>query len=178
MDRHGLSGHFCAADNRFMEKFCKKVDSLKMGLPWESGVKITPLAENDKAKYLNGLVTDAVEKGAKIANERGGKYDRTLYAPTILFPVKDGMKVYEEEQFGPVIPVTTFDDVEEVWADLLKSNYGQQAAGECSELFIPLTVVKSNLTISDLKMTNMRIRPFCLQFSAGAPIPLPNPLTF
>mmetsp|Transcript_11950 Transcript_11950/g.49893 ORF Transcript_11950/g.49893 Transcript_11950/m.49893 type:complete len:537 (-) Transcript_11950:234-1844(-) len=114
--------------DEFMEKFCKKVDSLKMGLPWESGVKITPLAENDKAKYLNGLVTDAVEKGAKIANERGGKYDRTLYAPTILFPVKDGMKVYEEEQFGPVIPVTTFDDVEEVWADLLKSNYGQQAA--------------------------------------------------
>mmetsp|Transcript_9346 Transcript_9346/g.28157 ORF Transcript_9346/g.28157 Transcript_9346/m.28157 type:complete len:471 (+) Transcript_9346:61-1473(+) len=118
--------------DEFLEKFAKAVDSLKMGLPWVSGVKITPLAEKNKDKYLNDLVSDAKEKGAKIINERGGKHDRTLYAPTVLYPVKDGMKAFEEEQFGPVVPVTDFEDVEEVYSDLAKSNYGQQAASTYS----------------------------------------------
>lgn len=114
--------------DQFMEKFVKAVDSLKMGMPWVSGVKITPLAEKNKDVYLNGLVEDALSKGAKIMNERGGKHDRTLFAPTVVFPVKEGMKVFEEEQFGPVVPVTTFKDVEEIYLDLAKSNYGQQAS--------------------------------------------------
>lgn len=38
----------------FLKKFCEAVDNLKMGLPWEEGVKITPLPEENKPGYLGG----------------------------------------------------------------------------------------------------------------------------
>jgi len=76
-----------------------------MGMPWEAGVSITPLPEPDKPAYLQALIEDAVSKGAKIINKRGGKHDRSLVAPTILYPVNKSMRVYHEEQFGPLIPV-------------------------------------------------------------------------
>lgn len=50
-----------------------------------------------------------------MVNPRGNKADRTLVAPTILYPVNDSMKVYHEEQFGPVVPVAEFDDLVDIY---------------------------------------------------------------
>jgi len=112
----------------FMQKFTKAVDNLKMGLPFEKDVKITPLPEEEKPEYLEQLVTDAVSKGAKIANPRGGKRDKTFFAPTVLFPANKTMRIWNEEQFGPVIPVTTFKDITEIFDYFANSPYGQQAS--------------------------------------------------
>lgn len=54
-------------------------------------------------------------KGAKVVNPRGNKADRTFVAPTVLFPVNESMKVYHEEQFGPVVPVAEFEDLLDIY---------------------------------------------------------------
>ncbi len=48
-------------------------------------------------------------------NPRGNKTDRTFVAPTILFPVSESMKVYHEEQFGPLLPVQEFEDLNDIY---------------------------------------------------------------
>lgn len=112
----------------FNKKLVDKVQSLKLGMPWENGVAITPLPEPGKPAYLQGLVKDAVEKGAAILNADGGVLNNSFFSPAILFPVNQSMKVYHEEQFGPVIPVCTFRDIAEPIRYIVESNYGQQVS--------------------------------------------------
>jgi glyceraldehyde-3-phosphate dehydrogenase (NADP+) len=114
----------------FLQRFSEKVSSLKWGQPWEQGVKITPLPEQDKVKEMCALIEDAVNKGAKLINEKegGGEVHDSLIRPAILFPVNDTMRLWNEEQFGPVIPVAVYDDLNEVIDYLARSPYGQQAS--------------------------------------------------
>ena len=114
--------------NEFNKRFTAKVDALKFGNPWESGVKLTPLPEVEKPGYIKELIADALEKGAKILNQKGGKLTDNFIFPAVLYPVNTGMKVYSEEQFGPVIPVIPFSDIEEPLNDMAESNYGQQVS--------------------------------------------------
>ena len=57
------------------------------------------------------------------------------------------MEVYKEEQFGPVIPIITFTDVQQVLDDMAESNYGQQVSvfGEDADTLAPLFDVLVNL---------------------------------
>jgi glyceraldehyde-3-phosphate dehydrogenase (NADP+) len=48
--------------------------------------------------------------------------------PAILYPVNKAMRVYHEEQFGPVIPIIPFSDIQEPVQDMAESNYGQQVS--------------------------------------------------
>ena len=113
--------------DEFLEKFTKAVDELKLGLPWENTL-LTPLPEPGKPKYISDLIDDAVSKGAKILNNRGGQKQKNFVFPAVLYPVTKDMNVYEEEQFGPVIPVISFNDISKPIADMSESNYGQQVS--------------------------------------------------
>ena len=110
----------------FLEKFCKAVEDLAPGMPWEDGAKITPLPETDKTAYLTELIEDAVKLGATIKNETGGLLNRTFIFPAVLYPVNSNMRIFKEEQFGPVIPVVPYDDIEEPMRYVAESDYGQQ----------------------------------------------------
>ena len=79
-----------------------------------SGVGITPLPEEEKPKFIKALIDDALSKGSQIVNGRGGLSDRTLVAPTVLFPVSPGMRIYSEEQFGPLVPVVEWTNEQEL----------------------------------------------------------------
>ena len=113
--------------DEFLDKFTKAVDELKLGLPWENTL-LTPLPEPGKPKYISDLIDDAVSKGAKILNKRGGEKQKNFVFPAVLYPVTKDMNVYEEEQFGPVIPVISFNDISKPIADMSESNYGQQVS--------------------------------------------------
>jgi glyceraldehyde-3-phosphate dehydrogenase (NADP+) len=113
--------------DEFLEKFTKAVDELKLGLPWENTL-LTPLPEPGKPKYISDLIDDAVSKGAKILNNRGGQKQKNFVFPAVLYPVTKDMNVYEEEQFGPVIPVISFNDISKPISDMSESNYGQQVS--------------------------------------------------
>lgn len=132
--------------DRFVEKFSAAMDALPFGMPWEKGVKLTPLPEADKAQWMQKFVDDAASKGAKVCNANGGLANRTFYFPAVVYPVKAGMDLYTQEQFGPVVPVAVFDDVREVVDFIADSNYGQQASvfGRAPEVVGPLVDVLAN----------------------------------
>lgn len=113
---------------KFNTRFADAVDALKFGNPWEEGVKLTPLPEPNKPAYIQELIDDAVAKGAKILNEKGGKHFDNYIWPPVLYPVTKDMRVYQEEQFGPIIPLVPFTDIQEPLDDMAESNYGQQVS--------------------------------------------------
>jgi len=112
----------------FNKRFSAKVDALKFGNPWEDGAKLTPLPEPDKPIYIQDLIDDAIEKGANIINKKGGNTTENYIFPAVLYPVTKDMRVFQEEQFGPVIPIVPFNDIEEPLDDMAASNYGQQVS--------------------------------------------------
>ena len=113
--------------DKFLKQFCEKVDDLKLGLPWENTL-LTPLPEPHKPKYINDLIEDAKDKGARVLNKKGGEISNNYIFPAVLYPANEQMKVYKEEQFGPVIPVISFDDIDIPISFMAESNYGQQVS--------------------------------------------------
>lgn len=111
---------------------------MTVGLPWQtwnddgSYSSITPLPNQKRIAVMKRLIDDAVSKGAKILNENGGMViggpDSTLMVPAVLYPVTKDMSIYYEEQFGPVIPVTTYDSLETVLDYGQNGIYGQQVS--------------------------------------------------
>ncbi|HXA00819.1 MAG TPA: NADP-dependent glyceraldehyde-3-phosphate dehydrogenase [Cytophagaceae bacterium] len=112
----------------FLAKFTEEISKLKRGMPWEDGVSITPLPEPEKPGLLKELIEDAQKNGAEVINEGGGEIYNTYFEPAVLYPVNDKMKVYYEEQFGPLIPIVPFDDIEVPINYVVDSSYGQQVS--------------------------------------------------
>lgn len=110
----------------FLDKFIEGIKKLKFGMPWEEGAFITPLPEPGKPDYLSELIEDARRFDAKVINEAGGTVNRSFFYPAVLYPVNRKMRVYSEEQFGPVIPVLSFEDIEAPIKYIVESDYGQQ----------------------------------------------------
>jgi glyceraldehyde-3-phosphate dehydrogenase (NADP+) len=131
----------------FNRRFTEKVDALPFGNPWEKGVSLTPLPEKDKPDYIQELIDDATSKGAKVINAKGGKRSDNYIYPAVLFPINKEMRVYHEEQFGPVIPILTFKDIQEPLNDMAESNYGQQVSlfGKDIKTIAPLIDTLVNL---------------------------------
>ncbi len=112
----------------FIERFNTIVKKLKPGMPWDAGVGLTPLPEPGKVEYLTNLVDDAMKHGASVVNENGGQHEHTFFYPAVMYPVNEKMKLYWEEQFGPVIPIVPFEDDAEAINYVVNSNFGQQVS--------------------------------------------------
>jgi glyceraldehyde-3-phosphate dehydrogenase (NADP+) len=112
----------------FLEKFSTAIAQLTIGMPWDDGVMVTPLPEADKPQYFTELVEDATRHGATVINAGGGTVNATFFYPAVVYPVTPEMRLYSEEQFGPVIPVVPYDDIETPINYIVNSNYGQQVS--------------------------------------------------
>ena len=137
----------------FIPLFVAKINNLKSGLPWEAGVAITPLPEGPKKiKFLENLIADAVTHGASVINSvhadrmavqsilnlaaeedhatlgNGGDVHGLLMKPAVVFPVTSAMRLWHEEQFGPVIPIAVYTDISDVHEYIAAMPYGQQAS--------------------------------------------------
>lgn len=112
----------------FLDSMAAAVDALTVGLPWEEGATLTPCAEPDKLERLQSLLKDAEAHGARVVNELGGKVERGVFRPAILFPVEPTMKLFHEEQFGPLVPVVPFDSIDEVLFHMRRSPFSQQVS--------------------------------------------------
>ena len=73
-------------------------------------------------------IADAQAKGAHVMNEGGGTAAGPLVFPALLFPVQEGMKVWREEQFGPIVPVASFSHVDQAIQYIIESDHGQQVS--------------------------------------------------
>ena len=114
--------------DEFKTRFSQAVDQLQFGLPWEEGSFLTPLPEPNKPAYIQELIEDAVQKGAEVINKRGGELSENYSFPAVLYPVNESMNIYHEEQFGPIIPIISYSDIEEPLAAMAASDYGQQVS--------------------------------------------------
>lgn len=132
--------------DEFIKKFNEEVKKLKCGMPWDAGVNLTPLPEPGKTNYLKGLVEDAKQHGAKIMNEGGGEVSETFFYPAVLYPVNEKMRVYSEEQFGPVVPIVPYENVDDPMHYVINSNFGQQVSifGKDSKTIARLIDIFSN----------------------------------
>jgi len=116
--------------DEFNKLLIEELILLKIGMPWEKNITITPLAEPEKPTYLNDIIDDAIDKGAEIINSDngGGHSFESFVHPTVLYPVHSDMKIYHEEQFGPVIPIVSFSSLGEPIDYVAESPYGQQVS--------------------------------------------------
>lgn len=145
--------HRSLAD-QFIQLLNEQVGKLQFGLPWEKGVTLTPLPEPGKPAYLKDLLEEAKLHGASVMNENGGTINESFFYPAVLFPVNAKMKIYSEEQFGPIIPVVPFDDIEEPIQYVIDSTHGQQVSlfsknkSELASLIDPLVNQVSRVNIN------------------------------
>ncbi|MDP5188317.1 NADP-dependent glyceraldehyde-3-phosphate dehydrogenase [Rheinheimera baltica] len=109
-----------------VDKLSSAISELKAGMPWQQGVAITPLPEPGKTQFLTELLEDALDKGAKLHNPGGGQTSASLFTPALLYPVNSSMRLYNEEQFGPLVPVVPYNDINEVIDYVVNANFGQQ----------------------------------------------------
>jgi glyceraldehyde-3-phosphate dehydrogenase (NADP+) len=114
--------------DRFLADFSAAVNRLPNAFPWADGVRLTPLVEHGKAARLTAYVEDAQRHGAELVNAGGGSALHTAYQPAVLSNVTADMRVYHEEQFGPIVPIATIRDPQEFLDYIIDSHYGQQAS--------------------------------------------------
>ena len=133
--------------DEFNKKFSKAVDNLNFGLPWDKDVFLTPLPEPNKPQYIKDLIEDALSKGAKVMNKKGGQMSENYTYPAVIYPVNDTMDLYHEEQFGPVIPIISYKDINEPLEAMALSDYGQQVSlfGRDVRKIGPLIDILANL---------------------------------
>ena len=157
----------------FINKFLKEIEQLKWGMPWENGVQITPLPEPEKPGLLRELIEDAEKHGAQVINAGGGSIEQTFFAPAVVYPVNNKMKLYYEEQFGPVVPIVAYNKIEEVIQYMVESNYGQQASifgtdtDEMAELIDNLVNQVCRLNINSQCQRGPDVYPFTGRKDSG-----------
>jgi glyceraldehyde-3-phosphate dehydrogenase (NADP+) len=112
----------------FISEFLRLLAQLKIGMPWVSGVTLTPLPSTEKARQMTALLDDAVAHGASILNPGGGAAAGTLFYPAVVYPVTPAMRLYREEQFGPLVPIMSFEDLDVALDYVATSEHGQQVS--------------------------------------------------
>jgi len=93
----------------------KMLQSKKVGDPQDISIDIGPLASIKQADGLKEQVDDATSKGAKvlIGGKKPASLSEAFFEPTLLSNLTTDMKVWQEEVFGPVLPIVTFESEEE-----------------------------------------------------------------
>lgn len=128
-------GEACTSANRFLvhssiadtfaERLAQRMGALTVGDGTQDGVDVGPLITEKARAGVHELVEDAVSAGAR-AVVGGTVPDGPghFYPPTVLVEVPASARVFREEIFGPVAPITTFDSEDEAVARANDTEYG------------------------------------------------------
>ncbi len=135
-------GQICMSANRilvqksiykeFIEKYAKKVSSLKVGDPTDPSTIIGPVINDRQAKNLQALIEKGIEEGATALIK--GNIKGRLFEPTILTDVTTDMTVAQDELFGPIVCVITFETEEEAIEIANNTRFGLSGAVHTSNL--------------------------------------------
>lgn len=117
--------HNSVFDN-FVNKYVEATNDLKIGDPLESDTEFGVMIDEDNAKRVESWVKEAMDNGAELIT--GHKREGSLYSPTLLTKVPRGQKVRDEEVFGPVVVIESFDNFNEAIQEVNDCRWGLQAA--------------------------------------------------
>lgn len=109
-----------------VEKLAKVISNKKVGNAMEEDIDIGPLISKRQLEKLEMQVEDAKTKGAKVVvgGKRPDNLHGAFYKPTLLVDISKDMKVWNEEVFGPVLPVVSFSTEEEAIELANDTEYG------------------------------------------------------
>ncbi|MEK4131112.1 NAD-dependent succinate-semialdehyde dehydrogenase [Solibacillus sp. FSL W8-0474] len=142
LTKFGNNGQMCISANRiyvqeavvesFSAKLIERLEKMKVGNGAEEDTKIGPLINESALNKVLSHIEDAKDKGAKVlyGGERlvgGGLEEGFFCKPTILVEVNSKMKVAHEETFGPVAPIISFKNEEDIIDIANNSDYGLAA---------------------------------------------------
>jgi succinate-semialdehyde dehydrogenase / glutarate-semialdehyde dehydrogenase len=127
---------------KIIEKLTVKLDSLVIGDPLNRETDLGPIATKQSLDDVFGQIKDTVEAGAELVYG-GNKIDRegNFMVPAIVRNVKPGMRAFDEEVFGPVISITTFETAEEAVALANNSQYGLGASIWTADIELAKTLI-------------------------------------
>jgi acyl-CoA reductase-like NAD-dependent aldehyde dehydrogenase len=121
--------------NTVVDGLAELAKQVRVGPGRAEGVQLGPLNNAPQLQRVTQLVDDALRAGAKpAAGGRAPEGQGYFYEPTILAGAADGMRVVDEEQFGPVLPVIPYDDVDQAVAHANASTFGLGGSVWGSEL--------------------------------------------
>ncbi len=109
----------------FIWKFVEVAGKLVSGNPASETTEVGPLIRVTEAERVETWIKEAVAGGARLIC--GGEREGSVIAPAILTGTKAGMKIRDEEVFGPVAIVEPYVDFEEALAEVNHSRFGLQA---------------------------------------------------
>ncbi|MGA7831397.1 MAG: aldehyde dehydrogenase family protein [Terracidiphilus sp.] len=131
----GYAGQSCISVQRvfversifqtFLWKVVEAAGKLAAGDPALETTEVSPLIRPAEAERIEAWIKEAVKGGAKLV--AGGERHGSVISPAILTGTKPGMKVRDEEAFGPVASIEPYDDFEQALADANHSRYGLHA---------------------------------------------------
>lgn len=151
------AGQACISPNRlyvhsghveaFTETMAERVGRIKTGDGAQEGIGCGPLVNEAAVAKVEAQVDDAVAKGAEalVGGRRldeGDLKNGHFYAPTVLSGVTADMVIYREETFGPVAPIISYDDPDEVLDLANDTNYGLAAYVYTNDLSTALKTVE------------------------------------
>jgi succinate-semialdehyde dehydrogenase/glutarate-semialdehyde dehydrogenase len=109
----------------FTQKMKENIEKLKIGDPTNSKTDVGPLSSEQMMLNIEKQVDDSVFRGAKvITGGKRGDDKGYYYLPTVLTNVSEGMPVYDDEVFGPVMPIIAVANDEEAVRIANTSQYG------------------------------------------------------
>jgi aldehyde dehydrogenase (NAD+) len=111
---------------QFAVKFTEKVKTLKAGDPLDPSNKIGPLIEQSQCGFIDGLIEDAVNKGAKVLT--GYSHEGCFYQATLLQDVTSDMRIFHEEVFGPVATIIKAKNIDHAIEMANDTEYGLSSA--------------------------------------------------
>ena len=134
------AGQVCTSPSRFLVDqrilpeftgaFVAAMKAVTVGDGLEDGVQMGPLANARRRDAVHALVTDAVDRGARVLHGGGpASGPGFFYPPTVLADVPADARVWHEEPFGPLAPIMGFDDLDEALAIANSLPYGLAAYG-------------------------------------------------
>lgn len=120
--------HESIADS-WTTELAQRVAKLPVGLPWNPGIKITPLPDPAKPQELRNIVAESTADGARLYDAaRALQGHATFIHPAVVGDVQWHHSIAQVEQFGPVIPVLRYKNIEDVIDQIVTSPFGMQAS--------------------------------------------------
>jgi len=145
-----------------VERIVSEVDRWRFGDPMDRSVTVGPLINSRAAETVHRLVTEAMEKGAKLL--RGGKFNGAYYEPTVLDEVPLYAAIAEEEVFGPVVTIIRCKSEDEALSIARRSQYGLESCVFTRDFYGMWRVAKSlecgEVTINDCPSHGVGYFPF------------------